>query len=71
MPLTALGFSPEGAAIYLGTNTGKLLVLDLRSLDKPAKPIILSNNGSRVETISVQVRTHRLYSPYNKLKSIF
>ncbi|PPQ88334.1 hypothetical protein CVT25_012445 [Psilocybe cyanescens] len=63
MPLTALGFSPEGAAIYLGTNTGKLLVLDLRSLDKPAKPIILSNNGSRVETISVQRKVKSAEAP--------
>uniref|UniRef100_A0A8H7Y6B8 WD40 repeat-like protein n=1 Tax=Psilocybe cubensis TaxID=181762 RepID=A0A8H7Y6B8_PSICU len=53
-PITALGFSPEGAAIYLGTSTGKLQILDLRSLDKPTKSIILSNVGSRIETISVQ-----------------
>ncbi|KDR73718.1 hypothetical protein GALMADRAFT_142169 [Galerina marginata CBS 339.88] len=53
-PLTSLGFSPEGAAIYFGTATGKLLLVDLRALDKPPKTITLSVNGSRVQTISVQ-----------------
>lgn len=48
-------FSPDGAAIYLGTNNGKLLILDLRALDKPPKTVVVSESGSRVETISVQV----------------
>ena len=55
--LTAIEFSPEGAAIYLGTENGKLLVVDLRGLDKPPKAVVVSDTGRRVETISVQVRS--------------
>jgi protein NEDD1 len=55
VPLTSLAFSPEGAALYLGTENGKLLIIDLRALDKAPKSIVVSGNGSRVETISVQV----------------
>ncbi|PPQ97522.1 hypothetical protein CVT26_006525 [Gymnopilus dilepis] len=53
-PLTTLAFSPEGAVIYAGTEKGRLLLIDLRALDKPAKPIILSESGSRIQTISIQ-----------------
>ncbi|KAG5644241.1 hypothetical protein DXG03_008836 [Asterophora parasitica] len=54
VPLTSLEFSPEGASIYLGTENGKLLILDLRALDKPPKSIAISETGCRVETMSVQ-----------------
>jgi len=37
IPLTSASFSPEGAALYFGTENGKLLILDLRALDKPPK----------------------------------
>lgn len=55
VPLTSLEFSPEGAAIYAGTENGKLFIVDLRALDKPPKTIIISDAGSRIETMSVQV----------------
>ena len=58
VPLTAIGFSPEGAAIYLGTENGKIFVIDLRSLDKSPKAVVVSETGSRIETISIQVRLH-------------
>ncbi|KAF5386745.1 hypothetical protein D9615_001537 [Tricholomella constricta] len=54
VPLTSLGFSPEGAAIYLGTEHGKLLIMDLRALDKPPKVISISETGCRIETMSIQ-----------------
>ncbi|EGN95752.1 hypothetical protein SERLA73DRAFT_76818 [Serpula lacrymans var. lacrymans S7.3] len=54
IPLTSLAFTAEGAALYLGTENGKLLVLDLRALDKPPKSIAVGQNGSRIETMSVQ-----------------
>ncbi|KAL1732477.1 WD40-repeat-containing domain protein [Schizophyllum commune] len=54
VPLTSVAFSPEGAAIYLGTENGKLLLLDLRALDKPPKPIIISETGCRIEALCVQ-----------------
>jgi hypothetical protein len=52
---TALEFSPEGGAIYLGTDDGKLLVVDLRNLDKPAKMIIVSEIGDPIRTLSILV----------------
>ncbi len=54
-PLTCLSFSAEGAALYAGTENGKLLVLDLRALDKPPKSVTVSENGDQVIAISVQV----------------
>ncbi|KAJ7632551.1 WD40-repeat-containing domain protein [Roridomyces roridus] len=56
VPLTAIAFSPEGASIYLGTEQGKLLILDLRALDKPPKAVVISGTGCAVETISVQTK---------------
>ncbi len=56
--LTTLDFSPEGGAIYVGTDDGKLLIVDLRSLDKPPKTIVLSEGGDPVRTINIQVRYH-------------
>lgn len=55
-PLTTIEFSPEGASIYLGTETGKLLVQDLRALDKPPKSIVVSESGNPIDTLAVQVR---------------
>lgn len=55
VPLTSLAFSAEGAAIYTGTENGKLLIMDLRALDKPPKSIVLSDSGSRIEAMSIQV----------------
>ncbi|KAJ7740676.1 WD40-repeat-containing domain protein [Mycena maculata] len=54
VPLTSIAFSPEGASIYLGTEHGKLLIMDLRALDKPPKTVIISDTGCRVETMAVQ-----------------
>ncbi|EJF66116.1 WD40 repeat-like protein [Dichomitus squalens LYAD-421 SS1] len=53
-PVTCLSFSAEGAAVYAGTENGKLLILDLRALDKPPKTISVSENGDQVIAISVQ-----------------
>ena len=58
VPLTTIGFSPEGAAIYLGTENGKILVIDLRALDKPPKAVVVSETGNRLETISIQVKSY-------------
>ncbi|KAK0211332.1 WD40-repeat-containing domain protein [Desarmillaria ectypa] len=54
VPLTSISFSPEGASIYVGTETGKFLILDLRALDKAPKSIAISDSGCRVETFCVQ-----------------
>ncbi|KAF9532858.1 WD40-repeat-containing domain protein [Crepidotus variabilis] len=52
--LSTIDFTTEGGAMYLGTNTGKVLILDLRLLDKPPKSIVISQHGNPVKTISVQ-----------------
>lgn len=52
---TTIGFSPEGASIYVGTENGKLLVQDLRALDKPPKSFIVSELGHSIDTLAVQV----------------
>ncbi|KAK0439556.1 WD40-repeat-containing domain protein [Armillaria borealis] len=54
VPLTSISFSPEGASIYVGTETGKFLILDLRALDKAPKSIAISESGCRVEAFCVQ-----------------
>ncbi|KAF8996090.1 WD40 repeat-like protein [Hymenopellis radicata] len=56
VPLTALSFSPEGASIYAGTEDGKLLILDLRGLEKQPKCIVISDSGSKVESMCVQAK---------------
>ncbi|KAH9945854.1 WD40 repeat-like protein [Epithele typhae] len=53
-PITCLSFSAEGAALYAGTENGKLLILDLRALDKPPKSIPVSENGDQIIAISIQ-----------------
>ncbi|KAJ6596824.1 WD40-repeat-containing domain protein [Mycena vulgaris] len=57
VPLTSIAFSPEGASIYLGTEHGKLLIMDLRALDKPPKTVVVSDSGCRVETMTVQKKS--------------
>jgi protein NEDD1 len=57
VPLTSLAFSPEGASIYISTEHGKLLITDLRALDKPPKAIVVGEDGGKVVGIYVQVGT--------------
>ena len=57
IPLTCLAFSPEGGSLYLGTENGKLSIVDLRALDKLPKMIVISETGARVENMCIQVRT--------------
>ncbi|KXN92980.1 Protein NEDD1 [Leucoagaricus sp. SymC.cos] len=54
VPLTTIAFSPEGASIYLGTENGKLLVQDLRTLDRPPKSLIVSEAGKPIGWLAVQ-----------------
>ena len=55
VPLTSLAFSPEGAAIYAGTEDGRILFVDLRALDKPPKEVSVSESGERVVCMAIQV----------------
>ncbi|KZT02316.1 WD40 repeat-like protein [Laetiporus sulphureus 93-53] len=54
VPLTSLVFSAEGVTLYAGTENGKVLIQDLRLLDKAPKSIIISAKGERVVAMSVQ-----------------
>ncbi|KAG9318759.1 WD40-repeat-containing domain protein [Chiua virens] len=53
-PLTCCAFTTEGAAIYLGAESGKLLVLDLRSLEKEPKLFTIGDGGGPIKAINVQ-----------------
>ncbi|KAF9469400.1 WD40-repeat-containing domain protein [Collybia nuda] len=66
VPLTSLTFSAEGAAIYMGTENGKLLMMDLRALDKPPKSIVISDSGSRIEAMSIQKKIKGGVEPNTK-----
>ncbi|KAF9817801.1 hypothetical protein IEO21_03143 [Rhodonia placenta] len=57
VPLTALVFSPEGATLYAGTENGKVMVQDLRALDKPPRSITVSEKGDRVVAMSIQKKS--------------
>jgi protein NEDD1 len=52
---TALEFAPEGGAIFIGTRDGKLLLVDLRGLDKAPKTITICESGNPIQTMSMQV----------------
>ena len=56
MPLTCCAFTAEGAAIYMGTESGKLLILDLRSLEKEPKSFTVGDGSAPIKAINVQVR---------------
>lgn len=55
VPLTSLVFSAEGAALFAGTEDGKILTVDLRALDKGPKVTSVSEDGQKVVCISTQV----------------
>ena len=51
-----MSFSQDGASVYLGTSDGRLLVVDLRALDKPPKEIVVNPDGKPIAAIAIQVR---------------
>lgn len=57
-PLTCCAFTAEGAAIYLGTENGKLFILDLRSLEKEPKSFTIGDGTAPVKAINVQASIH-------------
>ncbi|PCH37690.1 hypothetical protein WOLCODRAFT_135777 [Wolfiporia cocos MD-104 SS10] len=54
VPLTSLVFSAEGGTLYAGTENGKVLVQDLRTLDKGPRSITVSERGDRVTSLAIQ-----------------
>ncbi|KZP17905.1 WD40 repeat-like protein [Athelia psychrophila] len=63
MPLTSATFSPEGATLYFGTENGKILIVDLRGLDKPPMCITIGEGGHRIECISFQKKIKASVKP--------
>lgn len=61
--LTTVEFSPEGASLYLGTEDGRLMIQDLRALDKQPKLIIVSGLGNPIDTLAVQVCSYAFKMP--------
>ena len=41
--------------MYLGTESGRLLILDLRSLDKEPKSFTIGDGNALIKAINVQV----------------
>ncbi|KAF8559867.1 WD40 repeat-like protein [Imleria badia] len=70
-PLTCCAFTAEGAAIYLGTESGKLLILDLRSLEKEPKSFTIGDGTDPIKAINVQrkFKSHRGDTASVKVKS--
>ncbi|KAF7305104.1 hypothetical protein MKEN_01225600 [Mycena kentingensis (nom. inval.)] len=64
--VTCAAFSPEGASLFIGSDAGKLLVVDLRALDKPPKAIAIGLSDVRIETISVQKKSKGSNEPEAK-----
>ncbi|KAA1469327.1 WD40 repeat-like protein [Dentipellis sp. KUC8613] len=52
VPVTSLVFSADGATLYVGTETGKLLVQTLRNVEPP-KTIDIGEHGYRVESLAI------------------
>ncbi|KIJ69191.1 hypothetical protein HYDPIDRAFT_144970 [Hydnomerulius pinastri MD-312] len=55
--LTSCAFTAEGAAIYLGTRSGTLLILDLRALEKEPKSVVIGDGDSPIQAINVQKKS--------------
>jgi protein NEDD1 len=53
--ITSITFSPEGAAIYIGTQDG-MRILNLRELDKEMKRVLMTDTGQAIICLAVQVR---------------
>lgn len=53
--VTALSFNAEGSAIYLGTDEGKLMLLNLRALEREPRVVVVGDGDCSIREIHVQV----------------
>ncbi|KAH8117122.1 WD40-repeat-containing domain protein [Phellopilus nigrolimitatus] len=55
-PLSSLSFTADGVAMLMGTETGQLLVQNLRTIDKGQNPkkLVISAEGKRIVGLAVQ-----------------
>ena len=54
-PLSLLSFSQDGSALLVGTEDGRLLVQDLRALDKEPVSTRISETNDPIVVLVVQV----------------
>ncbi|KAF4608208.1 hypothetical protein EYR40_000552 [Pleurotus pulmonarius] len=55
--IPSMSFSQDGASVYLGTCDGRLLVVDLRALEKPPKEIMVNPDGKPIAAIAIQSKS--------------
>ena len=51
--VTAMSFSHDGGSIVVGTETGRVLQLNLRSMDKPAQAVVVDSTGGRIGGLAI------------------
>ncbi|KDQ33020.1 hypothetical protein PLEOSDRAFT_1091285 [Pleurotus ostreatus PC15] len=53
----SMSFSQDGASVYLGTCDGRLLVVDLRALEKPPKEVTVNPDNKPITAIAIQSKS--------------
>ncbi|KAF7440225.1 hypothetical protein PC9H_000569 [Pleurotus ostreatus] len=53
----SMSFSQDGASVYLGTCDGRLLVVDLRALEKPPKEVTVNPDSKPITAIAIQSKS--------------
>ncbi|KAG9123866.1 hypothetical protein FRC07_013685 [Ceratobasidium sp. 392] len=53
--VSAMSFSHDGGAIIVGTEAGRVLQLNLRSIDKPAQAVVVDPAGGKIGGLSLVV----------------
>jgi protein NEDD1 len=53
--VTAMSFSHDGGSIVVGTEGGRILQLNLRSIDKPAQAVVVDPAGGRIGGLALIV----------------
>ncbi|KAG9103359.1 hypothetical protein FRC06_011306 [Ceratobasidium sp. 370] len=53
--VTTMSFSHDGGAIIVGTEAGRVLQLNLRSVDKPAQAVVVDPTGGKIGGLSLAV----------------
>ncbi|QRV93899.1 hypothetical protein RhiJN_21917 [Ceratobasidium sp. AG-Ba] len=53
--VSAMSFSHDGGSIIVGTEIGRVLQLNLRSIDKPAQAVVIDSSGGRIGGLSLVV----------------
>ena len=58
-PISSIAFSPDGAALIIGTENGQIMLQSLRTMNKEANKLTISTEGKRVAAISVQHKSKK------------